>query len=638
MMASQSETRKYFPRRTASKGHAVKISAPMLTYTDAENRQDLYALPPGIVRSITTQSIKPTRSKLKKKIHIADLTVGRNPPLPSAAPTSIRKPVRSPTIGVALESPAYWPSTRNYARRGSLDSCLPPANNILAVPSRLQSTGTVNKEPSRKLFSSIFGRKSSIKARNESYKTRPSQISQTLGTIHDQQAVIQKVQRMPSTATAAAVTPWKQEIPKPLDDTRTRLKKATTMPFEYPSRPPSPPPKDFPPRPPVSIKEPAQTCPNCTVKSPMLKINIPDIKLERYSVMFRDVLKPRQSLLARRRAQLKDLEIADTSIPVSLTSLSNLLTNVCIQDVPKITYELGGEHSAAAPSSQLLPYKLFFSEHPNSGLGVSQRAGLSRSNTVPTSHSQLQPTSSYPKQTNQYVARARSPSYGSETPTSIHSEWQSQESPGASDTSDEEFDDGMCENIIIQLEDISLPYGPPIQRGPGFMEMSQDSSVLTFPHMKRPIQESAHLQNFIKQSQPPARGLSHNQASTTANYNLPPFSAAPHGNAPSRHLIAEQQRQQVVPPKSHLQQTATRPFHHLNPLTSSPASPTEITTARQLSWTRSQQIALVYAKQAVQPQITTIANSGSDSKLKVSNDLTLGHSRNKSELVVVESV
>ena len=642
-MASQSETRnpiRHFPRRTASKGHAVKISAPMLTYTDAENRLDLYTLPPRITRSMTTHSLKPTRSKLKKKIHIADLTVGRNPPFPSAAPTFSQKPVTSPTtVGVTLGSPTYWPSARPSARRGSLDSCLPPRNDIAVVPSGLQSSGALNKESRRNLFSNFFGRKPSVKARNEFYKIQPSQIPKTLVAVDGQRTADQKVQRMPSTPTSTTARLRNQGIRKPLGDTRPRLERSATTPFEYPSRPPSPPPKDFPPRPPVSIQKVAETCANCPVQSPILKINIPDITLERYSVMFKDVLKPRQSLLARRHAQLKDLEISD-SIPVSSTSSSNISTNVYVQEVPMITHESGEGNSAAAPSSQLLPHKIFFPERSSSGLGVSQRTGLSRSNTLPTLIRQPQPTSAHSKRTDPHIVRARSPSYGSETPNSMHSEWQSQESPGVSDTSDEDFDDGMCENIIIQLEDLSLPHGPPIQRGPGFTKELQDSSVLTFSAIKQPpIHEFSRLQNFTEQSQYSARELLHNKASTPANHNLLPFSAISSGNgvvAPSGHLMAEQ-RQQFIPPGSHSQQTTARPFHHLNPLTSSPASPTEITTARQLSWTRSQQIALVNTKQAVQPRIT-IVESSPVSKLNVSDILTVGHARNRSEHVVVESV
>ena len=326
------------------------ISTPVLVFTDADSRHDLYKLSKTSNRignlSQKTAENSPVTKPIRKRPHVADLVL--NYPAMSTPrsvdgfthSSNVRDTNYATTgIGMALGSPSQSPWIYGDALRSSssLDTRGPsPLSTSVPSPALALDDG-LRDRAKWKMFGGLFAKKTTsnpatpgtpfykaqlpttaLQAKEQSV-TSPATLprhrrvaSRSLGNIHNSTAV---------TPISTAWTPV--QIPQ-----KPSLKKTQTAPVIDHVRSPTPPPKDYPAKQVTAAGAPAPTQlalnlgtlpslapagkPN--TMGNLLEVDIPNVAMERYSVMFSDVLKPRQSLLARRQAQLPQLKMMDPPV------------------------------------------------------------------------------------------------------------------------------------------------------------------------------------------------------------------------------------------------------------------------------------------------------------------------------------
>ena len=380
-MASASKTvgkKTWTGDETLNRNGDGAISTPVLVFTDAESRDDLYSL--GVVSSAAdaarpkTADSKAGAMPTRRKPHLADFAL-ESPPIAHTSkpesfdlpPTFVNNPYPVVGIGLALGSPSQSPWIYDEVAARSVSTLDTRGNSPLNTPASVHGNGLedgAKDKGRRKMFGSLFAKKPVShpvspaapfykaqypKSANQVQPYLPSNLSapsrhrrvtsRSLDNIHGSTIAKSK----PTTWTPVSLPP------------RPSLKKAPSAPIANKIRSPTPPPKDYPTRPvtaAVVTQEPPQPpqadllLPQDQMQKPssnlkLLEINIPDVSMERYSIMFSDVLKPRQSLLARRQAHLPQLKMDNDSRVSSNESQANVSTNsdrMTSQGVPKTIY------------------------------------------------------------------------------------------------------------------------------------------------------------------------------------------------------------------------------------------------------------------------------------------------------------
>ena len=269
------------------------------------------------------------------------------------------------------------------------------------------------------------------------------------------------------------------------------------------------------------------------------------------------------------------------------------------------------------------------------GFASQQRAGLSRSNTLPSPVQTKFSEKPFPKRKESHLDAMWSPFHGSETPTSSHSDWQSEGSINVSEVGDgdeeEEEEEENSDNIIIQLGDLAIPHMPPIRPFTNSVSTSMRSSA-SIPLIYQPsLDSNSHHQSMTDEMDYSTRISSRLQPPST-KYSLMPLGTINNKERSTTAIVKD-----INPPAPTTQQPLNKPMQRFNPLQSSPATPTEITIARQLSLSRSRTTVVPITKTARQPQLTTIIDPDSFPEPKGWKFSVPSHMRNKSHHVVLES-
>ena len=333
------------------------ISKPMLVFTDADTRDDLYALGKPF-DAIDTQR-PPTSDGTsrgvngRKKPHLAELVLD-GPAVPSLhkmddfvrQPPTSNSPFMSAGIGVALGSPSQSPWT--YSDIGASSTSLDtrghsPLSNSVPSPAPLYDENFRDRGK-WKMFGALFAKKAAsnpVTPGTPFYKAqypKPTHQAQQLpvapaGPPKHRRVASRSLDHIPGSVSHYQAQPvssgWRPvQLPR-----KSSMKRRPSAPPLNQIRSPTPPPKDHPPKsvsiePKVTTIEPQREIPRPTInhwdgpaplvtpakstpKPTLLEISIPDVAMERYSIMFSDVLKPRQSLLQRRQGQLSHLKMIE---------------------------------------------------------------------------------------------------------------------------------------------------------------------------------------------------------------------------------------------------------------------------------------------------------------------------------------
>lgn len=373
------------------------MASPVPVYATASPRQ---ALRPGAA-SIRTRSPAVTVPKFAPLFERPALGYQRDV-YPLQQPVSQQyldhEGVKSKdsVIGMALGSPRetpLLPLPRETAETGSPRRSAPQA--ISPLPLRLEGNNLGNegtKQKGRwKMFGGLFRRKSSTEPEVLSspfHQQRPT----LAPTKHD----VTKLQRSRSRSlgTVREGAKKKQAGPNERNDTRLYMKRAHTAPsFHRDGESPALPPKDY---------EHAENRKSTWNKGQtmLLQVDIPHATMERYSIMFGNVLKPRQStLLVRRQVQLEKLKtISEVSQLVREQVLHVYFsTNVGLfKELPLSNSGRSPQRRATSPlpRPQLPTLSLFPASQANSHPSpnkASSRKTLTRSATSPSTISPAKP-------------------------------------------------------------------------------------------------------------------------------------------------------------------------------------------------------------------------------------------------------
>lgn len=231
-------------------------------------------------------------------------------------------------------------------------------------------------------------------------------------------------------------------------NTKPDIQRAHTAPmFQSERKSPTPPPKDY--------KVQRDSSRARSGDGPMmLQVEIPNFTMERYSVMFGNVLRPQQpSLLVRRKAQLEKLKSAVKDEHYLVDPHAKPQTYCGLADMEQAEQDkddaglLRPQQRSTSPSPQAKsPYfSLFPPTTPSangtlSPLPLHKSTSLQRSATVPNTSSPMRPTFELTKSTideqNAVVVMVRSPFQSSATPASSHKpKWSSDFSSASTEAS-----------------------------------------------------------------------------------------------------------------------------------------------------------------------------------------------------------
>ncbi|MCJ1391986.1 hypothetical protein MMC18_004853 [Xylographa bjoerkii] len=346
-------------------------------------------------------------------------------------------------------------------------------------------------------------------------------------------------------------------------DTRPELRKARTTNFFHGGR-----------RSPTKTSNDDRGAPLLENKPMMLRVDIPDVSLDRYSIMFSQVLKPEQpSLMVRRQAQLERLKtVGDMKpLPSPLQSRTNLQVPVRRATSPS--------PRSMSPSFSLFPAPQLSSKRVPSPLSLNKASPLHRSATVPGALSPARAASessnNVSKGPTQPLATTRSLTQGSETPASARDpKWSSDlsASTDASPIDDSDHDHALAGKLL------------PISK---FSTSARADSPC------RPVNTS------------------------TKNTNRSQLSRKFSGARP-------------------LDKTTYNARSIANPLSSSPPSAAEISIARQISVSRRQQLLVpIIPKTARQPMQPTLVDVDKHA-VSTENTETRGHISRKSQHALLE--
>ncbi len=316
------------------------------------SRDDFYALPQKVDSAqgtaISRSKIASPEQGVAKKSSSAGVPKQQgNPTLskPLQPPAATVNPIRTDTmaIGMALGSPRDYPVPPIGTALGSpRDNPLPqlpkeaqyvssnlnpkspyhPHSPYTRTPPVVEGSRNVQEDTKHKggwrMFGSLFSRTPAPSSPVSPFNDlkRPSPLSQSRGPAspHPQITVTGTTEQSHQqqhlnfdNGLAREGTKRNLLSKKQKADTRPGMPRSRTVPqYRNERRTPSPRPVQH--RTNYNPSTPQRSQP--VMKPILLQVDIPDVSMERYSVMFSDVLKPvqpRQSLLVRRQAQLKEL-------------------------------------------------------------------------------------------------------------------------------------------------------------------------------------------------------------------------------------------------------------------------------------------------------------------------------------------
>ncbi|KAJ6023764.1 hypothetical protein N7540_004561 [Penicillium herquei] len=329
------------------------ISVPVLTYSDALPRDDLRDITGGLQHELTQN---PRESDSSRPI-AADGRSSKKPPpgghatfdfqltappeevIPLSA-LSGRSPVGSHTIGVALGSPGML----------DLDKPLPPPR--FNAPNFTQESTQLNKSSKWKKIGGLFRAKNALTSPTNATRTTQKDQLKDGSNVNNHQ--------MEQREDGTEEWPKIESDPKPMHGTNTSPKR--TRKFSFSGK-----------------KNPKEKSGDASL---MLDVEIPDVQMERYSVMFSNVMTKNQkpSLLARRSKTLDNLRVP---------SAQDFLT-AKLPPVPK----------RRATSPARTSFTLFPTPQPTKAPGVQNfsrgPSALNRSNTLPV-ESPSKPSMDHPR-------------------------------------------------------------------------------------------------------------------------------------------------------------------------------------------------------------------------------------------------
>ena len=340
------------------------VSSPVLVGTNAQPRDDLYILQPNTTspqrhspsRPRTATSPERHQSKMNwnapTQNHYHSNWGFEFPPPPNSH--AIDSPTRAEdlNIGMALGSPSQVPQNR-------VQSPLPPLpaeaedNNPTSVISSSPSpfvsdyatpkTSDLSKQKTKwKKFGGLFGKKttsSPMSPTSPLYRPQPTSLE---GSKSDSRPSYSHKSTDRELEKTKDVTSLNKTLGKGTDSTKNKyfqkhrpqnlniqpnLSRANTAPIlQTDERSPTPPPKDL-------TGQNGSSFSRVDGGPMMLQVEIPNVAMDRYSVMFGSVLKPRQpSLLIRRQAQLENLKTTGDEEPLVSSMLYDSL------DAPLISF------------------------------------------------------------------------------------------------------------------------------------------------------------------------------------------------------------------------------------------------------------------------------------------------------------
>lgn len=317
------------PRRLFSgKSHTDpttdQISKPTLVHTDALPRSDLHSLGRVTPRSAGTGGAEAQTTVNEwdqPPSSFRDRGHGSNPPSSSGSMASHHDPQ---TIGVALGSPSVYTQPPRLgtptARPGTSNSIVQPADSPPSPPKRKTSRW--------KKIGGLFRAKQALD------RSSPAPFYQV--RLNDQEIQQQQQQQplrsSPETVSAPPVAqpPWangypknhdyREIFPEVEDDDKRQDVKGDWKPNGY-ARGEAP--WDF-------LKDDEENQRHAAGKEePLLKVDIPDVHMERYSVMFGNLLGKgnRSTLLARRSKHLEKLKTQEEGVCLKISFL--VLISAC---------------------------------------------------------------------------------------------------------------------------------------------------------------------------------------------------------------------------------------------------------------------------------------------------------------------
>ncbi|MCJ1281343.1 hypothetical protein MMC26_000662 [Xylographa opegraphella] len=571
-------------------------TATAFVFTDSQSYDDLYVWPrqQRLVNEDTmvrprTASSPPRRSAGESIFNTIpdDERLGHQSKTFRPAPShslSFQAPSYSEdmAIGIALGSPSQnvFPALLQDAPESMLDFANRAPVSFVSSQSDIRDDNNVEEAIKQKgkwkMFGGLFGKKTPsnpVSPASPFYNLQypsPDIVNMEIQPPHEekvssrnmaesrkqQQTILRDVD-MIRAATRKNVLSKKQK-----EDTKPEVRKARTTNFFHSAR--------RSPKTPIGDTDP----PSLEAKPMMLRVDIPDVSMDRYSIMFSQVLKPEQpSLMVRRQAQLGRLKTIGDMKP--LPSPTRAMTN------PPIPVRRATSPSprSMSPSFSLFPAPPLSSKRIPSPLSLVNPPSLHRSATAPGALSPAR--AAFESSTNtsrgptQPTATIRSPAQSSDTATSAH--------------------------------------GP---------QWSSDLSASTDPS---PIDDSDNDHALAGKLLP----ISKFSASARADSPFRPVNTSTnntHKSHPSRKFNGARQ----LDKPTHNAGTIA------NPLSSSPPSAAEISIARQISVSRRQQLLVpITPKIARQPKQATLVDVNKHVKSTENTD-GRGHVSRKSQHALLE--
>ena len=234
----------------------------------------------------------------------------------------------------------------------------------------------------------------------------------------------------------------------------------------------------------------------------------------------------------------------------------------------------------------------------------------------------------FPKrQDSHLITSTYAPSHSSDTPASLNYDWQSDNSPTSTEASEEDRLDKIDKDnpsIVIQLPDDS---------GSRDGSTYEVSSIVEEPQIIEAVPELVKQPTY----------LASNKDGEIADDDQPRSERARAMSLQRKALPSPAARRKLSVSK--ITNHSSENFRQMvqpNPLQSSPATPGEVRIARQLSLSRRQQMLVPITPRAVRQRqqtiIVTPEEKPQEGNTRARNGSVTAHARNKSELVVLDSV
>ncbi|MCJ1382502.1 hypothetical protein MMC17_005615 [Xylographa soralifera] len=463
-------------REKPGASRSYRNDAPTSTafvFTDSQSYDDLYVLPRQrtLVKEDTTvrprTASSPPRKSARESIFATlpeDGRLAHQPNIFRPAPShslSIQAPKYSEdtAIGIAIGSPSQnlFPPLLQDIPESMLSFADRAPISFVSSQSDTREDNNVEEAVKQKgkwkMFGSLFGKKgpsNPVSPASPFYNLQypaPDIVNLDNRSPHEEIAPPRNVaeSRQQQTTTARdldlirAATKKKVLSKKRKEDTKPEIRKTrTTNFFHSVRRTPSKSPIDD------GGSSPLET------KPMMLRVDIPDVSMDRYSIMFSQVLKPEQpSLMVRRQAQLEKLKTIGDTKPLSSPGQS--MTNLQIP----VRRATSPSPRSMSPSFSLFPAPQLSSKRVPSPLSLVKPSPLHRSATAPgalsPARAAFESSTSISKGPTQIPATIRSPAQSPETPASAHGpKWSSDisASTDASPIDDSDHDHALAGKLL----------------------------------------------------------------------------------------------------------------------------------------------------------------------------------------------